>query len=71
MLGSTHGAVLWYALVLVESGLPEDLFAKIGAHVVNVAARRMAGLPGSARLESLHMVAGIQSFKNMAVQGSA
>ena len=65
----THDAVitslLRYALSLVGSCLPSDLFRKVDTMIVNVAARKIGGLSRTTRIESLHFLAGTFSMSNL------
>ena len=62
VLRTTHDSVICslvrYALGLVETCLPPDLFAKIDTRIPNIAARRITGLSRSARIEPPHYQAG-------------
>ena len=59
------GSLLRFALVPVGSSIPGDLFWSMETNITNVAARKITGLPRSARVESLHFLAGIHSFRNL------
>ena len=58
-------SLLRYGLTMVGSCLTDDLVAKIDVHIINVASRRVTGLPIFTRIETLHFVAGTQSYRNM------
>ena len=53
-------SLLRCGLALTGSCLPDDLLNRIDAGVVNIAARKIAGLPYITRIESLHFIAGTQ-----------
>ena len=65
------GSLLRYARVPVGSEVPADLLTQIEVNIVNTAVRRVAGLHRTARIESLHLLAGPQSYKNMYIQKCA
>ena len=72
VLKVTHDALitglLRYALVLTGSGLPDDLLNKIDSWGVNVASRRILGLPLITRIEALRFLAGTRSIRNLYAQ---
>ena len=72
VLRVTHDALisslLRYGLVLTGSSLPDDLMNKIDKGVVNVASRRIAGLPRITRIEALHFASGTHSIRNLVTQ---
>ena len=69
ILQITHDAVitslLRYGLVVVGSCLLPYVVSRIDACIVNVAARRITGLDGTVRLESLHFLASTSSYQNL------
>ena len=69
VLRVTHDALitslLRYALIVVGSCLPDDLMNKLDTRVVNIASRKIAGLPYITRIESLHFIADTQSVRNL------
>ena len=61
VLKVTHDAlitsILRYGLVLTGSGLPDDL--------LNMASRRITGLPFFRRVEALHFISGTRCLRNL------
>ena len=39
--------------------------------IINIASRRIAGLPSSVRIESLHFLAGADAFRNLYIRQCA
>ena len=66
-LDAIIGNLLRYALAVMGAHLPWDLSRKIGTCITNVAARKVLGVDQTARIETLHFVAGTQTFFNMVV----
>ena len=75
ILSMTHDALinslLRYALAIMGAHLPQDLLQKIDTCITNVAARKIIGVDRTARIETLHFVAGTQTFRNMVVMHMA
>ena len=69
VLRMTHDAVITslmrYALCIVGSCLPTDLFRKLDTMIVNIAARKIGGLNRTVRIESLHFLSGTKSMSNL------
>ena len=55
-------------MVLTGSGLPDDLLNKIDSWGVNVASRRILGLPLITRIEALRFLGGTRSIRNLYAQ---
>ena len=74
-LRQTYDALLTstirYGLVLMGSGLFEDHLSRIETRLTNIAARRVVGVGGSARLMVLHIAAGVQSARNLYILNCA
>ena len=72
VLRVTHDALinslLRYGLVFTGTCLPDDLLNKLDTGVINIAARRISGLPRIARIEALHFVSGTHSSRNLYAQ---
>ena len=75
VLRITHDAlissILRYGLTIVGSCCPDDLANRIDVAIINVAARRVSGLPLSTRIEVLHFISGTHSYRNLYVQHCA
>ena len=69
ILKVTHDALLTsllrYGLVVMGSCIPDDLMDKLDTQIINVAARRIVGLPITTRVEALHFIAGTHSSRNL------
>ena len=61
------GSPLRYALTVTGSLLPPDPCQKVDTRIVKVAARKAPGVDRTARIETLHFVAGAYNFKNLVV----
>ena len=57
--------LLRYGLVLTGSCIPDDLLNKLDAQLINVAARKLPGLPMITRVEALHFILGTHSIRNL------
>ena len=72
VLRVTHDAfvssLLRYGLVFTGSCSPGDLLNKIGAGIIDVASRRISGLPRITRIEALHAASGTFSIRNRYAQ---
>ena len=69
-MSTTHdaliGSLLRCALAVIGSHLPSDLYSKMDTVATNVAARKILGVDRTARKETLHFVAGAQTYRNLA-----
>ena len=74
VLAVTHDALitslLRYDLILTGSCLPDDLLNKIDTGIINIASRRIVGLPRTTRIEALHFASGTLSIRNLYTQHS-
>ena len=70
-LKTTHDAtivsLLRYALTVVGSTAPPDLFAKLNTQITSIATRQIGGVRRSAKIESLHFVVGTHALRNLFV----
>ena len=62
-----RGSLLRYAPAVAGSCLLPDLSQKIDTRLVDSAARKILGVDRTARVETLHFVAGAYNFRNMGV----
>ena len=69
ILRVTHDALisilLRYGLAVLGSCAPDDLINRLETQVINIASRRITGLPINARIEALHFEAGTHSMRNL------
>ena len=72
ILRSTHATLITslisYGLVAVGSTAYEGLLDRLEAQYTNIVARRIVGVDKTARLEVLHMVAGVMTVRNKYLQ---
>ena len=75
MLRVTHDAIITslsrYGLAVVGSCCPDGTANRMDPAIINTAARRISGLPVSARIEVLHFLAGTHSFRNLYIRRCA
>ena len=72
IMRSAHATLLTsltsYALAVVGSGAHDKMFQRIGTQSTNISARRITGVARSARIEVLHMAAGLWAIQNQYLQ---
>ena len=61
-------SLMRYGLPMIGSGAYEQSINKLEVCVVNILARKIAGVARSARLPVLHMAAGVVSYRNLYIQ---
>ena len=72
VLRVTHDALmtslLRYGLVFTGPGFPDDLMNRIDTGVINVASRRITGLPRITRKKAPHFALGTHSIRNLSTE---